>query len=183
MGLLSGATNVKRQHLEHLIRAAGAITDSSELIVIGSQAILGTEPNAPESLLVSEEADLYVLGKPEYSVLIDGTIGELSPFHQTFGYYGHGVGPETAILPDGWKSRLVVIRNENTNGISGLCLSPLDIAFSKLAAGRAKDLQYCRELLRVNLVNLEQLAGLIETSDLKIKPALIERLALIGTES
>jgi hypothetical protein len=47
-------------------------------------------------LLTSQEADIYPLGDPAKSDLIDGTIGELSPFHETFGYYAHGVGPETA---------------------------------------------------------------------------------------
>jgi len=31
---------MKRHEIEHLIRAAGAITESTEIIVIGSQSIL-----------------------------------------------------------------------------------------------------------------------------------------------
>jgi hypothetical protein len=152
---------VKRHELEHVLRAAGAVTDSFELIVIGSQAILAAVPDPPALLLVSEEADLYVPGREDLSVLIDGTIGELSPFHQTFGYYGHGVGPTTAILPVDWQSRLVELANPNTNGVRGLCLSPVDVAYSKLAAGRAKDLDYCRELLRAGLVDDAHLVELI----------------------
>ena len=162
MGVLSREVPVKRHELEHVLRAAGAVTDSSELIVIGSQAILAAVPEAPPALLVSEEADLYVPGREDLSVLIDGTIGELSPFHQTFGYYGHGVGPTTATLPPGWEERLVELSNSNTNGVRGLCLSPLDIAYSKLAAGRPKDLAYCRELYRANLVDSEAMHELIE---------------------
>lgn len=153
---------MKRHELEHVLRAAGAVTDCRDLIVIGSQAVLATAPNAPDILLVSAEADLYVPGREDLSVLIDGTIGELSPFHQTFGYYGHGVGSSTAILPAGWEDRLVELSNPNTNGIRGLCLSPLDIAYSKLAAGRPKDLSYCKELLRSNLIEADQLLGLVE---------------------
>jgi len=44
---------------------------------------------------------------PEKADIIDGCIGELSPFHETFGYYAHGIGPETAVLPAKWKTRLV----------------------------------------------------------------------------
>jgi hypothetical protein len=40
-------------------------------------------------------------------------IGELSPFHETFGYYAHGVAEETALLPQGWKDRLVAVQNAN----------------------------------------------------------------------
>jgi hypothetical protein len=54
--------------------------------------------------------------------LIDGSIGEGSPFNQTFGYYAHGVSEETAILPAGWKERLVMVQNANTGSGSGLCL-------------------------------------------------------------
>ena len=153
---------MRRHQLEHLLRAAGAVTDTSELIVIGSQAILASLPEAPEALLVSQEADLYVPGREDLSTLIDGTIGELSPFHQTFGYYGHGVGPTTAVLDEDWKLRLVRLSNANTNGVTGFCLSPLDIAYSKLAAGRAKDLHYCRQLLAHHIIEESLLRQLIE---------------------
>ena len=38
---------MKRTELEHIIREAGAITDQTELVVIGFQAILGQYPDAP----------------------------------------------------------------------------------------------------------------------------------------
>ena len=107
---------MKRIDLEHIIRAAAEIADDTEIIVIGSQAILGSFPNAPEILLISMEADVYPKNHPERSDLIDGSIGELSPFHDEFGYYAQGVDETTAILPDGWKDRLVLVRNENTRG-------------------------------------------------------------------
>lgn len=40
------------------------------------------------------------------SWIIDGSIGELSAFHDTFGYYAQDVGPETATLPAGWVDRI-----------------------------------------------------------------------------
>ena len=95
------------QQLEHLLRAAGSISGCSELVVIGSQAILATAPDAPAALLVSMEADIYPLHEPAKADLIDGCIGELSPFHEAFGYYAHGVGPETAVLPPSWRKRWV----------------------------------------------------------------------------
>jgi len=92
-----------RAALEHLLRAASAITNEREFVVIGSQAILGPLPAAPEALLVSIEADLYPRYAPEKADLIDGAIGELSMFHQTYGYYAHGVDDTTAVLPAGWQ--------------------------------------------------------------------------------
>ncbi|MGE0462855.1 MAG: hypothetical protein AB7Q16_15945, partial [Vicinamibacterales bacterium] len=94
-----------RAALEHLLRAASALTNEREFVVIGSQAILGQFPEAPSALLVSIEADIYPRYAPEKSDIIDGAIGELSTFHQTFGYYAHGVDETTAILPAGWEKR------------------------------------------------------------------------------
>ena len=94
-----------RAALEHVLRAASAIANEREFIVIGSQSVLGQFPNAPESLLVSMEVDVYPRHAPEKSDLIDGAIGELSAFHATFGYYAHGVDETTATLPAGWEER------------------------------------------------------------------------------
>ncbi|MFN8641761.1 MAG: hypothetical protein U0802_08940 [Candidatus Binatia bacterium] len=70
-----------RAQLEHLIRVAADIPCDDEIVVIGSQAIVGQSPDAPAPLRVSVEADLFPLHHPERADLIDGTIGELSPFH------------------------------------------------------------------------------------------------------
>ena len=130
---------MQRPQLEHVIRAAAGITGATEIIVIGSQAVLGQFPNAPADLLVSIEVDVFTFRNPSDAELIDGSIGEGSPFHQTFGYYAHGVAEETAILPAGWKDRLVTVHNANTGNGFGLCLEVHDLAVAKLAAGREKD--------------------------------------------
>jgi hypothetical protein len=88
-----------RAELEHILRAATAITGKREWVIVGSQAILGACPDAPAELLVSQKANIYSPEDEDASDLIDGTIGELSPFHETSGYYAHGVGPRTAVLP------------------------------------------------------------------------------------
>lgn len=88
---------------------------------------------------MSMETDVYPKNSPELADKIDGAIGEGSHFHATYGYYAQGVGPETAILPKGWRDRLLSVKNENTNGITGLCLEVHDLAISKLVANRPKD--------------------------------------------
>lgn len=152
---------MKRAELEHLIRAAGNIADVSKLVIIGSQAILGSFPDAPPELTFSAEADTYPLDAPEKADLIDGSIGEKSPFHETFGYYAHGVGPETAQLAANWQLRLVPIQNENTRGIIGLCLSPADLAISKLFAGREKDLDFVAVMLRHKMITTDEILVLL----------------------
>ncbi len=144
---------MRRHELEHLIRAAAAVTNQYEIVVVGSQSILGAVPDAPEFLLRSMEADLYPLRRPDLADLIDGAIGELSPFQDQFGYYAQGVGPETAVLPAGWEGRLVKIQNENTDLKIGYCLDPHDLAASKMAAGRDKDWPFVECLLVYKIVD------------------------------
>jgi hypothetical protein len=121
-------------------------------VIIGSQSILGQFPDAPASLLVSIEADVYPLARPERADLVDGSIGEGSQFHEQFGYYAQGVGEKTAVLPAGWRKRLVSVRNDNTGGVEGLCLEVHDLAISKYVAGREKDLRFTRELARHGMI-------------------------------
>ena len=52
---------MNRLQLEHVIRAAATISEDDEVVVIGSQAILGRYPDAPEELCLSADADLYPL--------------------------------------------------------------------------------------------------------------------------
>ena len=98
---------MNRKQLEHVIRAAASISGENSIVIIGSQAILGSYADAPASLLTSMEVDAFPADAPEKSDIIDGCIGELSPFHETYGYYAHGVTPETAELPEKWRERLV----------------------------------------------------------------------------
>lgn len=149
-----------RSQLEHVLRAAGAIAQEDKLVIIGSQAILGAYPEAPPTLTVSLEVDLYPLNSPNKADLIDGSIGERSPFHETFGYYAHGIGPETALLPYRWLSRVVEVNNANTGGVTGLCLHPADLAVSKLLAGRTKDLEFVKTMLSAGLIQKSQIESL-----------------------
>jgi hypothetical protein len=156
---------VKRPDLEHIIRAAAEIANDTDIVVIGSQAILGRFPDAPQELLVSTEADVYPRNHPERADLIDGTIGEGSPFHDAYGYYAQGVDETTAILPRGWDERLIPVRNENTRGNTGWCLEPHDLVISKTIAGREKDLRFLESAARHGLVEREVLLErLSETS-------------------
>jgi hypothetical protein len=157
---------MKRSELEHLIRAAGSIANVAEIVVIGSQSILGQFPNAPPSLVVSAEADVFPLDRPELSDLIDGSIGEGSPFHELYGYYAQGVDEKTATLPRGWRERLVKINNPNTLGVTGLCLEVHDLAISKYVAGREKDQQFTRVLAKRGMVRRDTLLGRERDTDL-----------------
>jgi hypothetical protein len=151
---------VRRDQLEQLIRAASFITKEKDFVILGSQSILGTVPDAPRlapKLSRSIEADIYPRWKPEVSDEIEGAMGELSEFHEQHGFYADAVEPQTAILPRAWESRLVKIENENTNGARGWCLEVHDLAVAKLAAGREKDFEFVDAMLEYGLVQIEML--------------------------
>jgi hypothetical protein len=157
---------MRRSELEHIIRAAAAISNQYEIMVIGSQSILGSVAEPPAALVESMEADIYPMQRPELADLIEGAIGEGSPFHDLFGYYAQGVGPETAVLPSGWQNRLVRIQNTNTDSKVGYCLDPHDLAISKLAAGREKDWPFVAEMIRHGFVEIDKLISLADSTPL-----------------
>jgi hypothetical protein len=153
---------LKRVDLEHVIRASADIAMDDEIIVIGSQAILGQFPDAPPELTISNEADVYPKNHPERWEVIDGAIGEGSPFHETFGYYAQGVEEGTATLPAGWQERLVVVQNPNTRGAKGMCLEVHDLVVSKYVAGREKDRRFVRAAAAHRLVDRATLLERLE---------------------
>lgn len=153
-----------RAQLEHIIRAAAAVSDDDEIVVIGSQAVLGQFPDAPPEMLVSVEADVFPRHRPERASLIEGSIGELSPFHESFGYYAEGVSPDTAKLPTGWESRLVTVP---VGDVRGLCLEINDLVLSKWAAGRDKDRDFARVAVHHRMVERDTLLERVQTMPLQ----------------
>ena len=150
------------EQLKHAIRAARDVSGDTELLVFGSQAILGTWPDAPEGVRASIEVDVQAKNLPENTILIDGNVGEESQFHATHGFYVHGVSIESATLPDGWAARTVAVRDPHlTRGYTGHCLEAHDLAASKLAAYREKDLEFVALLLLEGLIDRDTLLNRI----------------------
>jgi hypothetical protein len=151
---------VRREQLELVLRAASRIVDASALLVLGSQSVLGTwhERRLPAAAIRSMEVDVATLdGDERKSDLIDGNIGEGSRFHGTYGFYAQGVSLQTAVLPTGWRDRLVVLESERTRPGRGLCLEPYDCVASKIVAGRAKDYEFAAALVTAGLIKLDVL--------------------------
>ncbi len=159
---------MRRDELEHLIRAAGSILRVDCLLIIGSQSILGafSEERLPVEATLSREADIVPPNDEDERLadLIDGTMGEQSQFHETFDVYADGVSLATARLPRGWQQRLIPLKNSNTRGVVGYCLDPADLLVSKYLAHRAKDLSFCRAIIRAGLVNSHVVAERIPTA-------------------
>jgi hypothetical protein len=151
---------VKKHQLDHLLRAAGRITGEKQLIVIGSQALHATAPDLADEILKSVEAALLASSNVDSTEWLN-VIGQDSPFHEQFGYYADPVEEGTAILPKGWKQRLVALAPGETDGVEGLCLSPHDLVIAKYVARRDKDLTFNRELIRRGLVQQSRLLELL----------------------
>jgi hypothetical protein len=95
---------------------------------------------------------------------VDGSIGEASMFHSTFGYYAQGVAESTAVLPQGWRERLVRYESPATNGVVAWCLELHDLWVSKAIAGRAKDAEFCAALLAAGEVDTATLGDRLEAA-------------------
>ncbi|RPI21651.1 MAG: hypothetical protein EHM57_06340 [Actinobacteria bacterium] len=152
---------MRREELEHIVRASADIVGEPEVVVVGSQAILGTfaESELPDAAIASIEADIAFFEDPEREKadLVTGAIGELSLFHSTFGIYAEGVAIETIVLPVGWRDRVVVLETPNTDPARAVCLERHDLAASKLVAYREKDRAYVRALLDEGLLETDLL--------------------------
>ena len=151
---------MKREAFEHTIRAVGGILDETELLVIGSQAIHASAPdNVPPIAERSMETDIASFRDPSErkATQIDGAIGEMSMFHESFGYYAQGVTRFTAILPRGWEYRLIRYETPSTNGVVAWCLDIHDLWIAKAIAYREKDIEFCAFLMSEGLVSADTL--------------------------
>lgn len=166
---------MKRDELEHIIRASGEIAEVKKVIIFGSQSILAQFPDlsnlisepdySQRSILIqnceilqgSIEADVMIPDSREKTELVEAVLGELSIFHDTFGYYAQGVDLSTSKLPQGWENRLIEVCNENTKGVSGMCLEIHDLIVSKLYANRGKDMSFFKAAVNLSLLSKETL--------------------------
>jgi hypothetical protein len=151
---------MKKQHLDHILRAAGRITGQRQFVIIGSQSLHGKFPDVPDEIVLSAEVDLIVTKALDRTEWLNA-IGVHSPFHESFGYYADPVDEKTATLPKGWKGRLINLPPGDTEGVRGLCLDPHDLAIAKYVARREKDLLFNRELAKRDMVSQQRLLELL----------------------
>lgn len=170
---------MNKAQLEHILLSAAKVGDDNEIIVIGSQSVLGQFPEASKNpvLSYSMEADLYLKNKLKNTILVEGAIGEGSMFHQTFGYYAQEVGPNTAILPRGWEDRLfpVVVKRDGRT-VTGYCLEVHDLAIAKYAAGREKDYIFLAVLINKGMLRKKELISRVYSTKCIQPQSVIDRI-------
>lgn len=165
---------MRRDQLEHAIRAACQIIGQREVIVVGSQAILGSyrEVDLPDAATRSREVDILPIAADNDETarladVIEGVAGEFSPFEELHGFSIDGVDLDTSVLPRGWRGRLIPVQNANTAApggdpvFTGWCLDKHDLCVAKLCAFREKDREFVRALIDAELVERVVLADRI----------------------
>ena len=150
---------MKLEELQHVIRAACDLLGEDVVIVGGSQAALAQFPNdLPKSVVVSREADIAAVDDPidQKAMIINGNIGKDTLFHTTHGFFAEGVSRELFVLPPTWRERAIAVDGHATHKTTGLCPEIHDLAVAKLAAGRQKDVDWIKSLLKSGHLKAEQ---------------------------
>lgn len=136
---------VRREEVLHIARAAARIAGATNVIIVGSQAILGTyhEDELPSPALASTEADVLVLHDLDGSAAqaITGAIGQMSLFHRENNSYADGVELSELVFPDGWQGRLLHLVADDDGEVEIRAYFPEvhDLCAAKLGAGRPHD--------------------------------------------
>jgi hypothetical protein len=169
---------MKKQQVDHVLRAAGRITGEKQFIIIGSQSLHGKHPDLADDIVRSAEVDLITKRDASRTEWLN-VIGQDSKFHEEFGYYADPVDETSATLPKGWKARLVKLSPGDTDGVAGLCLDPYDLAIAKYAAGREKDLVFTRELAGRGIVSNKRLLELLDQTAIseELRGRILARIA------
>jgi hypothetical protein len=152
---------MKKQQVDHVLRAAGRITGEKQFIIIGSQSLHGKQPDLADDIVRSAEVDLIAKRDASRTEWLNA-IGQDSAFHEQFGYYADPRDERAATLPKGWKGRLINLPDGDTEGVRGLCLDPHDLAIAKYVARREKDVIFTRELAARGIVSRDRLLTLLD---------------------
>ena len=187
---MSGDPNVRTEEdLERVVRAIASAFKTDTVIIIGSQAILMSWPDAPEDMRGTPEIDAYPGnaktweaaeaqrddGPPlEASEHIHAFFGEGSDFHKDHGFYIDGVDEMTAKLPRSWRRRAAFqFFDVEGRTVQAIAPSPDDLIVSKLARLDDKDKAFVKAYHRERNLDIQLIEARIAETDLD--PAVANR--------
>ena len=154
---------MKIEEMAHILRASKGLTGETVFIVAGSTAVLAQFRNPPEIMVRSCEVDLYSRSAPELSEVIEGALGNGSPFHIAFGYHADSIDENTVTLPVDWMDRSIRLENHPLlDGAVAICPEIHDLAVSKLAAFREKDREWVEAGIEAGVIKSAQVISLIK---------------------
>jgi hypothetical protein len=156
----------------HIARASCAVAAVEYVTVFGSNAILpwlndmGIQDMRQflDPDIVSRELDLCVGdgADDELNLLVDGTLGELSQFDETFGVYAHPNPIEGLFqAPPSWQKRIRIDKEPKSN-INIVVPHYRDLAVSKIIAGRPKDLDFALQVAHAFDKRSDDISFLVE---------------------
>lgn len=157
--------NNKIKRTTNLINKAKRIYDSSygrldKIYIAGSMSIHSILEN-PNSL-VEGTKDIDIMTE-EYNEDYDHHVAYAAGFGSAFttyesGYYIDVVQESSLNLPMNWKQRTIKENIKTTNGeIEVNYLNPNDLLYSKLFAGREKDLRFIEKMFQYKLISPKKL--------------------------
>jgi hypothetical protein len=150
---------MRREEVLDVARAAARVVGVRRVLIVGSQAVLGShaEDELPATVLSSIEADVVILDDPDGTApqAVEASLGYMSLFHTTHGYYAEGVEWGTAVLPDGWEGRVLTLTAPAVDGdVVAVHFPELhDLCISKLVAARIKDRAFVDALWGAGLLD------------------------------
>jgi hypothetical protein len=153
--------------LKHLIEAVEAIAQSRRIRVFGSSSLLASFPELGEAhgpLEKTFDADLLIEPCDEQlAEVLHEALGEGSLFSQRTGYHADILRSQIVeTVSPGWEERLVRVGTfQNVTAIA-----PPDLVVMKLRAGRRKDLDLCRDLVRRRLLSTEAIRSRLDATPL-----------------
>lgn len=143
-----------------LVSEARRLTQHREIVVIGSNAVLGlAETTAiPAAMSMSIDLDSYLKNDPGRTSDLVAALGENSEFHRREGFFLDMVSPQLPTLPDGWQGRLIPVRRD---GATAWFIDPDDAAISKYARGEPRDQRWIRAGMEAGIVSLPKVKALL----------------------
>lgn len=156
--------------LQHIIRAALALAEDRDILVLGSASLLASFPelgNGDSPLAATYDADLCPDPFDELTgTMLDEALGENRAYYLRHGYHAD-ILRDTILetLPAGWRERLVSV----PGCTAAHALEPHDLAAVKLLVGHPKDISLLAHLQAASLINAEVVRSRLDLIDIPVE--------------
>ena len=157
------------EQLTKLIKNVVEITNQKNIMLFGSQVLYSKFKTIEnENILKSYEAD-FTLYKyknrqelEDFVDLVDGSIGELSLYHNTNGFYAEGVSNFNDSFPKNYKNRLMNFQYSNNPNDIVQFMNIKDVSIMKLRRMSPKDHAFLEFCIENDLFKLEDIEEIID---------------------
>ncbi|BCX47943.1 LmbE family protein [Haloferula helveola] len=172
--------------LQHLIRAATALAEDLDFLVLGSASLLASFPELGEAtapLASTYDADICPEPFDELTgTMLEEALGEDRAYFRRHGYHADVLRSSILdTLPSGWRGRLVDV----PECPKAKALDPIDLAAIKLQVARPKDLDLVRMLISTGRIPAEEISVRLDALDIPVeqKPRVLANLRSVTSSS